>query len=168
MLGSLIVAAKCGDTGAYTFGRLFGRRKMSPLLSPGKTWAGAVGAVVVGGLGAWAWLQYAPRLFGGSWTGGDWLVCVLYGVIVAIAGLVGDLCESLIKRDLGKKDAAAHARVRRPDRSDRQRCLRRADCLRALADAAAGQLDSRNCGRGVTVGAHGALAIRLSEPCGPH
>jgi phosphatidate cytidylyltransferase len=107
VLGSLIVAAKCGDTGAYTFGRLFGRRKMSPLLSPGKTWAGAVGAVVVGGLGAWAWLQYAPRLFGGSWTGGDAWVCILYGVIVAIAGLVGDLCESLIKRDLGKKDAAA-------------------------------------------------------------
>ncbi len=80
---------------------------MSPLLSPGKTWAGAVGAVVVGGLGAWAWLQYAPRLFGGTWTGGDAWVCILYGVIVAIAGLVGDLCESLIKRDLGKKDAAA-------------------------------------------------------------
>jgi phosphatidate cytidylyltransferase len=107
VLGSLIIAVKCGDTGAYTFGRLFGRRKMSPLLSPGKTWAGAVGALVFGGLGAWLWLQFAPRMFGAAWTPGGSLVCVLYGVILAIAGIVGDLCESLIKRDLGKKDAAA-------------------------------------------------------------
>jgi phosphatidate cytidylyltransferase len=106
-LGSLLIAVKCGDTGAYTFGRLFGRRKMSPLLSPGKTWAGAVGALVFGGLGAWVWLQFAPRLFGAAWTPGDSLVCVLYGVILAVVGIVGDLCESLIKRDLGKKDAAA-------------------------------------------------------------
>jgi phosphatidate cytidylyltransferase len=106
-LGSLIVAAKCGDTGAYAFGRLFGRRKMSPLLSPGKTWAGAVGALVCAGLGSWAWLQFAPRLFGGTWTPGNPFVCVVYGVVLAIAGIVGDLCESLIKRDVGKKDAAA-------------------------------------------------------------
>jgi phosphatidate cytidylyltransferase len=107
VLGSLIVAVKCGDTGAYTFGRLFGRRKMSPLLSPGKTWAGAVGALIVAGLGSWLWLQFGPRLFGASWTPGSSLFCVLYGVLLALAGIVGDLCESLIKRDLGKKDAAA-------------------------------------------------------------
>ncbi|HET6323519.1 MAG TPA: phosphatidate cytidylyltransferase, partial [Planctomycetaceae bacterium] len=106
-LGSLIIAVKCGDTGAYTFGRLFGRRKMSPLLSPGKTWAGAAGALVGGGLGAWLWLQFGPRLFGANWTPGASLLCCLYGVILAVVGLVGDLCESLIKRDLGKKDAAA-------------------------------------------------------------
>ncbi len=40
MLGSLLIAAKSGDIGGYTLGRLFGRRKMAPLLSPGKTWAG--------------------------------------------------------------------------------------------------------------------------------
>jgi phosphatidate cytidylyltransferase len=107
VLGSLIIAVKCGDTGAYTFGRLLGRRKMSPLLSPGKTWAGAVGALIGGGLGSWLWLQFGPRLFGATWMPGSALVCILYGVILAVAGLVGDLCESLIKRDLGKKDAAA-------------------------------------------------------------
>ena len=42
VLGSLLVTAKCGDIGGYTLGRLFGRRKMAPRLSPGKTWAGAV------------------------------------------------------------------------------------------------------------------------------
>jgi phosphatidate cytidylyltransferase len=106
-LGSLIVAVKCGDTGAYTLGRLFGRRKMSPLLSPGKTWAGAIGALVGGGIGAWIWLQYGPRLFDATWMPGSSLICLLYGVILAVVGLTGDLCESLIKRDLGKKDAAA-------------------------------------------------------------
>jgi phosphatidate cytidylyltransferase len=106
-LGSLIVATKCGDTGAYAFGRLFGRRKMSPLLSPGKTWAGALGALVAAGAGSWAWLQFAPRLFNATWIPGPYTVCILYGVILAVAGIVGDLCESLIKRDLGKKDAAS-------------------------------------------------------------
>ncbi len=46
VLGSLIIAAKCGDIGAYTLGRLFGRRKMAPRFSPGKTWAGAIGALI--------------------------------------------------------------------------------------------------------------------------
>ncbi len=106
-LGSLVVAAKCGDIGAYTFGRLFGRRKMAPLLSPGKTWAGFLGAIVVAGLASCLWLQFAQNLFNALWFPRSAMICLIYGVVVAIAGLVGDLCESLIKRDLGKKDAAA-------------------------------------------------------------
>jgi phosphatidate cytidylyltransferase len=107
VLGSLIIAAKSGDIGAYTFGRLFGRRKMAPLLSPGKTWAGFFGALVVAGLASYLWLQFAHNLFNENWFPGSAIVCLIYGVVVAIAGIVGDLCESLIKRDLGKKDAAA-------------------------------------------------------------
>jgi phosphatidate cytidylyltransferase len=107
-LASVIIAAKCGDTGAYTFGRLFGRHKMSPILSPGKTWEGAVGALVFAGLGSWAWLTYGPRLFDmPSLAPTNPVVCVGYGILIAVAGIVGDLCESLIKRDLGKKDAAS-------------------------------------------------------------
>jgi phosphatidate cytidylyltransferase len=107
VLGSLIVTAKCGDIGAYTLGRLFGRRKMAPLLSPGKTWAGAVGALLGGAAGSWAWLHWAPPLFNAAWPpcSGPW--SLVYGVVIGIAGIVGDLCESLIKRDLGKKDASA-------------------------------------------------------------
>lgn len=106
VLGSLIVAAKCGDIGGYTLGRLFGRRKMAPLLSPGKTWAGAVGALVTSALGAWIWLRFAPPLFNSAWPPcpGRW--SLVYGALIGIAGMAGDLCESLIKRDLGKKDAA--------------------------------------------------------------
>ena len=59
LISSAVIAAKCGDIGASTLGRLFGRRKMIPRLSPGKTWAGAYGAV----LGTWIWLTFASPLF---------------------------------------------------------------------------------------------------------
>ncbi|NOX56172.1 MAG: phosphatidate cytidylyltransferase, partial [Planctomycetes bacterium] len=45
-LGSLVIAVKMGDTGAYTLGRLFGRKKLAPRLSPAKTWMGAFGAIL--------------------------------------------------------------------------------------------------------------------------
>ncbi len=105
-LGSLVVTAKGGDVGAYTFGRLFGKRKMSPKLSPGKTWAGAFGGVLAGALSSAAWLHFAPPAFDAAWRPSPFAWSALYGAIVAVAGIVGDLCESLIKRDVGKKDAA--------------------------------------------------------------
>lgn len=108
VLGSVIVAAKSGDTMAYTFGRLFGKTKMAPVLSPGKTWAGFVGAVVGSAAVTAAWLYFVTPLFGdGSWTGVNPLLGAVYGAILGVVGLVGDLCESLIKRDVEKKDAAA-------------------------------------------------------------
>jgi phosphatidate cytidylyltransferase len=107
VLGSMVIATKMGDTGAYTFGRLFGKRKMAPHLSPGKTWAGFVGALGGAGLGAWAWLQFATPLFDSTREPPAWYWSIVYGVLVGLAGLVGDLCESLIKRDMGQKDAAA-------------------------------------------------------------
>jgi len=107
VLGSLIVAAKAGDIGGYTLGRLFGKRKMAPRLSPGKTWAGFFGAMIGSALGAAAWLHWAPQWFDASWTAPPLIWSVVYGLVIGIVGLVGDLCESLIKRDLGKKDAAA-------------------------------------------------------------
>jgi phosphatidate cytidylyltransferase len=105
-LGSLLVAVKLGDTGAYTLGRLFGKRKMVPLLSPGKTWMGGLGAVLFGGLGAWAWLHFATPLFNPAWESPPAHWAILYGVVLSIVGLIGDLAESLIKRDVGRKDAA--------------------------------------------------------------
>ena len=59
------------------------------------------------GLAAWAWLRFATPLFDSSWAppAAGW--SILYGVLVGLAGLVGDLCESLLKRDMGKKDSAA-------------------------------------------------------------
>lgn len=106
-LGSLIVAAKSGDVGAYTLGRLFGRRKMVPRLSPGKTWMGGVGALLGSGLGAWFWFDWATPRFDADWAPPAWYWAVAYGAIIGVVGLVGDLCESLIKRDVGRKDSAA-------------------------------------------------------------
>jgi len=106
-LGSVIIATKLGDVGAYTLGRLFGRRKMAPFLSPGKTWMGASGAVLGGVLGAVLWLRVAFWYLEMSWTTDAWMWAAGYGVVMAVAGLLGDLCESLIKRDVGVKDAAA-------------------------------------------------------------
>ncbi len=108
-LVSLIAVVKMGDTGAYTVGRLIGRHKMTPRLSPGKTWEGAVGAIMFAILGAWLVFELlAPRLGSSSpqSAGLEAWRWIAYGVIVGIAGLLGDLAESLLKRDAGRKDSS--------------------------------------------------------------
>lgn len=106
-LGALLFATKMGDVGAYTLGRLFGRRKMSPYLSPGKTWMGAVGAVAGGILGSALWLHLVGQWFGFAWSHQDWPFTIAFGFVIGVVGLFGDLCESLLKRDAGVKDSAA-------------------------------------------------------------
>ena len=107
-LGALIVTTKMGDVGAYTFGRLIGGPKMTPQLSPGKTWAGGIGHVVTAGLCAVAWFCWLGQSIGRPW-GPSWTVvqAAFFGTTVGFAGLIGDLAESLIKRDVGVKDAPA-------------------------------------------------------------
>jgi phosphatidate cytidylyltransferase len=106
-LGSLIAATKMGDVGAYSLGRMFGRRKMSPYVSPGKTWMGAVGAVLGGLIGGVLWLQLAAPWFGLTWQPEWWVYASAYGAALGVAGMLSDLCESLLKRDARVKDGAA-------------------------------------------------------------
>jgi phosphatidate cytidylyltransferase len=107
-LASMIIVVKLGDTGAYTVGRLFGRHKMAPRLSPGKTLEGAAGAILFSCAGAWLSFQYLLPAMTPSNTRpaiiGGWLI---YGVLVGTAGMFGDLAESLIKRDVGRKDSSS-------------------------------------------------------------
>jgi len=102
---SLIVVVKMGDTGAYSVGSLIGRHKMTPQLSPGKTWEGAAGALMFAVVGSWGVFEVLrPRLMSPSPSVWQW---VGYGLIVGIAGMVGDLAESLLKRDAGQKNSSA-------------------------------------------------------------
>jgi phosphatidate cytidylyltransferase len=106
-LVSWVIVVKMGDIGAYTVGRLIGRHKMAPILSPGKTVEGAFGALAFACLGSWAafaWLVPAvsPATLpaGPSW---GWFP---FGLLLGGAGLLGDLAESLLKRDVGCKDSS--------------------------------------------------------------
>jgi phosphatidate cytidylyltransferase len=101
-LASWIITVKMGDIGAYTTGRLIGRHKLCPRLSPGKTIEGAVGAVVFACAGAWASLSWLTPVATAHhpWA---WLP---YGLLLGIAGMLGDLAESMLKRDAGCKDSS--------------------------------------------------------------
>ncbi len=87
-----------GDTGAYLGGRAFGTRKLAPRVSPNKTWEGLVIGIAVCVLVVW----YTSRTYDGNWIGGT--QGLLLGLAVALAAPLGDLFESLIKRDVGTKD----------------------------------------------------------------
>lgn len=103
----MLVVVKAADIGAYTVGRLFGKRKMAPKLSPGKTWEGFVGGLVFAALGAVAVAHFTglnvPRA-GVALPGlGRFLP---FAIVVGTTGVVGDLVESLLKRDFGRKDSS--------------------------------------------------------------
>ncbi len=106
-LVSLLLVVKLGDVGAYTVGRILGRHKIAPALSPGKTFEGAAGALIFSCAASWAafawvipWASPEAASPGPRW---GWLV---FGLLVGTAGMVGDLAESLLKRDAGKKDSS--------------------------------------------------------------
>ena len=100
MLALTIFVPKAGDIGAYFTGTFLGRHKMTPILSPRKTWEGFAGGLVFAMLAA----------IGLSYTGDVFrrgiLEAVAFGLVVGVAGVLGDLAESLIKRDCQTKDAA--------------------------------------------------------------
>jgi CDP-diglyceride synthetase len=95
MLLVLLGTAAC-DSGAYFVGSLFGRHKLIPHISPGKTWEGLVGGV--------AGAVLAALLLSGLLKIG-WEAAILLGVILCVAAVTGDLCESFIKRACGVKDS---------------------------------------------------------------
>ncbi len=101
-LALAVFVPKGCDIGAYCVGRLFGRHKMTPVLSPKKTCEGAIGGLLAGVLIAVA----IDRLGPASVLQHDWRWEAGFGLTVALAGMFGDLAESLIKRDCQSKDAS--------------------------------------------------------------
>lgn len=101
-LALAIFVPKGCDIGAYFTGRLLGRHRMTPVLSPKKTWEGAAGGLVFASLAAIGIDRFGPASVLGNCLGCE----VVFGVLVGVAGMLGDLAESLLKRDCQKKDAS--------------------------------------------------------------
>ena len=93
---AFILVTIASDIGGWAAGVTFGRHPMAPVISPKKSWEGFVGSVVscvAAGVALVVWL-----------LGGPWWVGVALGLIAAVMATLGDLCESVMKRDLGIKD----------------------------------------------------------------
>jgi len=93
---TFIVVTIASDIGGYAVGVLVGKHPMAPAISPKKSWEGFVGSAVSCGVAGWLLVAYL--------LDGDWWVGVLLGLIAVVTATLGDLCESVIKRDLGIKD----------------------------------------------------------------
>ncbi|HYG23805.1 MAG TPA: CDP-archaeol synthase [Verrucomicrobiae bacterium] len=96
-----ILVTKFSDTGAYAVGSLIGKHKMIPRISPGKTWEGFGGAILVS-TGASVAFAY---FFGDRMFGMNYMHAVILGVLLSVSAVVGDLIESIFKREAGVKDS---------------------------------------------------------------
>jgi phosphatidate cytidylyltransferase len=91
-----LFAVVLSDTGGYVAGVFLGRHKMAPSISPGKTWEGFAGSISAAAIGSGLLLYFLldiPAYWG-----------LLFGAVISIVAVVGDLAESMLKRDLGVKD----------------------------------------------------------------
>jgi len=98
---TLVLAVLLGtwgsDIGAYAIGRMIGRRKLAPAISPGKSVEGFVAGIIIGTAIVW-WVLYGQDIVGT-------VDALIVGFVVAVVGPFGDLLESFVKRDLGVKDS---------------------------------------------------------------
>ena len=99
LLFFLVFVAQFNDVAQFTWGKLFGRHKITPQVSPKKTWEGFLGGVATS--------LVVAGLIGPFLTPMDWRWAALSGGIIAVAGFLGDITESAFKRDLGVKDAGS-------------------------------------------------------------
>ena len=95
---TVLLAVFAADSAAYGMGRLLGRHKLSPVLSPGKTWEGFFAGVVAAITVSFFALYSDHNVFLAIWQ------ALLLGVIIAVAEALGDLFESSLKRDMHVKD----------------------------------------------------------------
>lgn len=105
---SLLAIVKCSDTGAYAAGKNFGRTKLTPILSPGKTVEGLLGGLIAGVVVSIVFFHFvAPWVNEAAFAPPSHLAAGIYGLVLSAAGVFGDLAESLIKRDMQRKDSSS-------------------------------------------------------------
>ena len=92
-----VLVVKSSDIGAYAIGTMFGRHKFSPKISPGKSWEGMGGAMVAAALVAIGFALGCGIM--------SWLSAIVFGLCFAFIGQMGDLVESMMKRDAEQKDS---------------------------------------------------------------
>lgn len=105
-LVSIITVAKSADAGAYFVGKAWGRRKLCPTISPGKTIEGALGGLVIGMVVAillFAWLL--PSSMGEPLKIVRFAPAAFFGALLVVVGIIGDLVESVVKRVASAKDS---------------------------------------------------------------
>ena len=106
-LVSLMALIWCADIGAYFAGKALGRRKLAPRVSPGKSWEGAIGGVLI----AMLWVGISSQWPGsfGAVMAEKWSLAgaLIFSGFLAAFSIVGDLFESLLKRRAGRKDSSA-------------------------------------------------------------
>ncbi len=106
MVYSLVTVVLC-DAGAYFAGRAWGRRKLAPQISPNKSVEGALGGTIVGVLGGLV-TKYLFDQFQPDWSAAlPWSLSIFFGFVLCVVGIIGDLVESLLKRDAEVKDTGA-------------------------------------------------------------
>lgn len=99
-----ILVTKSSDMGAYAVGSMIGKHKMIPRISPGKTWEGFGGAIAVSAGVSLVFAHFAQDRLAGITV----VHAILLGVLLSIGAVVGDLVESLFKREAGVKDSGAY------------------------------------------------------------
>ncbi len=102
ILFTAFVVSPLSDSVAYFTGIYLGKHKLCPKISPKKTWEGAIGGIIGGGVGALlVYLVFQPTLN----IGAPWLYFVAIGLVSSVVNIFGDLIESVIKRRVGVKDS---------------------------------------------------------------
>lgn len=97
----ILILMWVADSGAYFAGRRFGKTKLAPAVSPGKTWEGVIGALVLSAIFTFMYAKWSgAQTFNSS-------VLILLGMVTVMMSIVGDLLESLFKRQAGIKDSGS-------------------------------------------------------------
>ena len=106
-LVSMVSATKSSDAGAYFTGKAIGRNKLIPHLSPGKTWEGAAGGIATAIAVSYGCSHWLIPSITSLQSEPPWWGPAVFGTTCAVMGMIGDLAESMVKRETGVKDSGA-------------------------------------------------------------